>query len=104
MSSGRQEGAEECRKAPLLGGFQCSPAGRGRRRLTWIEIGSVAGATASIPSAALRSSRLSIVGSGQGSVSPRDILGELPSLVAAISKGSFEVETRSIPLRDVESA
>ncbi|RFA14593.1 quinone oxidoreductase [Subtercola boreus] len=74
------------------------------RPLTWIEIGSVAGATASIPSAALRSARLSIVGSGQGSVSPQNILGELPALVAAISEGSFEVETRSIPLRDVESA
>ncbi|MDF2444329.1 MAG: hypothetical protein JWR01_2532 [Subtercola sp.] len=74
------------------------------RPLTWIEIGSVAGATASIPSAALRSCRLSIVGSGQGSVSPREILGELPSLVAAIAEGSFEVSTRSVPLRDVESA
>ncbi|RFA08774.1 quinone oxidoreductase [Subtercola boreus] len=71
------------------------------RPLTWIEIGSVAGAAASIPSAALRASRLSIVGSGQGSVSGREILGELPALVQAIDEGAFEVETRAVPLRDV---
>jgi NADPH:quinone reductase-like Zn-dependent oxidoreductase len=47
--------------------------------LSWIEIGSVAGPTASIPSAALRAARLQIVGSGQGSVSTRDILTEPPA-------------------------
>jgi NADPH:quinone reductase-like Zn-dependent oxidoreductase len=36
--------------------------------LTWIEIGSVAGPTAAVPSAALRAVPLQIVGSGQGSV------------------------------------
>jgi len=41
------------------------------RLLSWIEIGSVAGPTAAIPSAALRAARLQIVGSGQGSVSTR---------------------------------
>lgn len=74
------------------------------RPLSWIEIGSVAGATASLPSAALRSCRLSIVGSGQGSVSAPDILAELPSLVQAIADGAFEVETRSVRLADVEAA
>jgi hypothetical protein len=39
--------------------------------ITWIEIGSVAGPTASIPSATLRAIRLQLVGSGQGSVSTR---------------------------------
>ena len=39
--------------------------------LTWVQIGSVAGPTAPIPSAALRAARLQIVGSGQGSVSDR---------------------------------
>ena len=40
-----------------------------QKPLTWIQIGSVAGPTAPIPSAALRAARLQIVGSGQGSVS-----------------------------------
>ena len=72
--------------------------------LTWIEIGSVAGPTASIPSAALRAARLQIVGSGQGSVSTRDILAELPALAEEIAKGTFHVDARPMPLAQVEQA
>jgi NADPH:quinone reductase-like Zn-dependent oxidoreductase len=72
--------------------------------LTWIEIGSVAGATAAIPSAALRAVPLQIVGSGQGSVATRDIQAELPGLAAAITDGTLRLEARSVPLEDVESA
>ncbi len=70
--------------------------------LTWIEIGSVAGPAASIPSAALRAARLQIVGSGQGSVSTRDILAELPALAEEITRGTFDVAARAMPLEDVE--
>ena len=71
--------------------------------LTWIEIGSVAGASAEIPSAALRAVRLQIVGSGQGSVATRDILAELPTLAAEISGGGFQFDARAVPLADVEA-
>ncbi len=70
--------------------------------LTWIQIGSVAGATAPIPSAALRAARLQIVGSGQGSVSSREILAELPALAREITAGTFHVDARPPPLADVE--
>ena len=72
--------------------------------LTWIEVGSVAGPTSSIPSAALRAARLAIVGSGQGSVSTRAIVAELPALADAISSGAFEIDPDPVPLRDVERA
>ena len=72
--------------------------------LTWIQIGSVAGPTAQIPSAALRAARLQIVGSGQGSVSTRDILTELPALAQEITKGAFEIGARPTPLAEVEQA
>lgn len=72
--------------------------------LQWISIGSMAGATAAIPSAALRSSGLRIVGSGQGSVSTRDILSELPGLAEELSGGSLSIEARAVPLDDVEDA
>ena len=72
--------------------------------LTWIQIGSVAGWTAPIPSAALRSARLAIVGSGQGSVSARDYLAELPALAKEIAAGTLNVDARAIPLADVEQA
>jgi NADPH:quinone reductase-like Zn-dependent oxidoreductase len=72
--------------------------------LTWIEIGSLGGATAPIPSAALRAARLAIVGSGQGSVSTRAIVTELPDLAKAISSGIFRIDARAMPLEDVGRA
>ena len=72
--------------------------------LTWIQIGSVAGPTAPIPSAALRAARLELIGSGQGSVPTRDIVAELPALAAAISAGTFAVEVDPVPLSEVERA
>ncbi len=72
--------------------------------LTWIEIGSVAGPTAAIPSAALRSTRLQIVGSGIGAVPGRDFVKELPKLAAAVVEGAFDVRARAMPLAEVEQA
>ena len=72
--------------------------------LSWVEIGSVAGPTAEIPSAALRAARLQLVGSGQGSVPTRDIVAELAGLAGAINGGALTVDTRSVPLADVSAA
>jgi NADPH:quinone reductase-like Zn-dependent oxidoreductase len=74
------------------------------RPLTWIEIGSVAGADAAIPSAALRSARLQIVGSGIGSVPGRDFAAEIPKIAAAVAEGAFDVRARAVPLAEVERA
>ena len=67
--------------------------------LTWIEVGSVAGPTAAVPSAALRAVRLQIVGSGQGSVPTRDIVAELPELAAEITNGTFRISGAHRPAR-----
>ena len=72
--------------------------------LTWIEIGSIAGPAAQIPSAALRAARLTIVGSGQGSVSTREYLAELPALAEAITAGALTADARAMPLADVGAA
>jgi NADPH:quinone reductase-like Zn-dependent oxidoreductase len=73
------------------------------KALDWIQIGSVAGATIALPSAALRSANLRIMGSGQGSVSAAGILAELPALVAEIDAGTFHIEVEAVPLSDVET-
>jgi NADPH:quinone reductase-like Zn-dependent oxidoreductase len=78
-------------------------ADRGRP-LTWVEIGSVAGPTAAIPSAALRAAKLTIIGSGQGSVGGHEYLAELPALAEAITAGGIDVDARPVPLADVEQA
>ena len=62
------------------------------------------GAEAPIPSAALRACDLRMVGSGQGSVAPRDILAELPELVREVSSGGYNIGIRTVPLTDVTEA
>ena len=70
--------------------------------LTWLEIGAIAGPEAAIPAAALRAARLTIVGSGIGSVAGRDFVEELPQLAEAVAQGAFDVRARAEPLAEVE--
>ena len=74
------------------------------RALDWIQIGSVAGPTIELPSAALRSANFRLQGSGQGAVSPRAYLAELPSLVDEITVGAIAVRANVVPLADVRDA
>jgi NADPH:quinone reductase-like Zn-dependent oxidoreductase len=74
------------------------------RALDWVQIGAIAGPAIELPSVALRSANLRIQGCGQGSVSPRAYLAELPSLVAEIDGGTIAVAARPVPLADVEAA
>jgi len=71
------------------------------RLLSWIQIGAVAGPDIALPSAALRQANIHFLGSGQGSVTARGILEELPSLVEQIDKGIFSIDAVSYPLADV---
>src|ERR1700748_3233233 len=77
---------------------------RGGHEPGHVLVGSVAGPTAEIPSAALRAARLQLVGSGQGSVATRDIVAELADLAGAINDGALTVSTRTVPLADVTAA
>jgi NADPH:quinone reductase-like Zn-dependent oxidoreductase len=74
------------------------------RPLDWIQIGAVAGPTIELPSVALRSANFRLQGSGQGSVSPRTYLAELPSLVDEITAGTIAVRANAVPLTEVEDA
>jgi NADPH:quinone reductase-like Zn-dependent oxidoreductase len=74
------------------------------RPLWWIQIGSMAGPTITLPSAALRAANLQLLGSGQGSLTTAGIVAELPELADQISAGTFAVDPLRTPLSDVESA
>ena len=74
------------------------------RPLDWIQIGAVAAPTIELPSVALRSANFRLQGSGQGSVSPRGYLAELPSLINEITAGTIKVTPRPVPLADVAAA
>jgi len=72
--------------------------------LSWIQIGSVAGPTMELPSVALRSTNLRVMGSGQGSVPARAIVEELPHLAREILAHRIPVEVVRVPLSQVEAA
>jgi NADPH:quinone reductase-like Zn-dependent oxidoreductase len=73
------------------------------RALKWVQVGSMAGPTLALPSAALRSANLQVLGSGQGSVAVAEIVGELPSLMREISLGALKVSPLRVPLAEVEA-
>lgn len=73
------------------------------KELAWIQIGSMARPSAEIVSAALRSTRLQIVGSGIGSVDGSDFRKEIPKIAEAVTE-VFDVRTQTIPLSDVTAA
>ncbi|WP_232792301.1 zinc-binding dehydrogenase [Actinacidiphila yeochonensis] len=72
--------------------------------LAWVEIGSMAGAEITLPSALLRKAAVTLMGSGQGSVATKDIVAELPALAAEISSGTLAVDPVPVPLPDVSRA
>jgi NADPH:quinone reductase-like Zn-dependent oxidoreductase len=72
------------------------------RAMDWIQIGAIAGPTIELPSVALRSANFRLLGNGQGAVSTRAYLAELPSLVEQIDAGTLMLRTRTAPLADVE--
>ncbi|UCN14395.1 zinc-binding alcohol dehydrogenase family protein [Cellulomonas iranensis] len=74
------------------------------QQLTWIQIGSITGPESPIPSAALRACNLRLIGSGQGSVSPHDIVTELPALATEVTSGEYDLPVRAVPLDDVTAA
>lgn len=72
--------------------------------LAWLQIGAVAGPAISLPSVALRSHNLTILGSGQGALSAAEFLAELPALIGELASGTITVDALQIPLADVGKA
>jgi len=70
-----------------------------------VQVGEMAGATAAIPAAVLRSSRLEILGSGTGNApSPREIGEAAQGLLRSLEEGKVKVEAAPVPLAEVEQA
>jgi NADPH:quinone reductase-like Zn-dependent oxidoreductase len=71
-------------------------------RIRYLQIGSTAGPTISLPAATLRSSGLEIYGSGFGSVSIERIFQSLAEFLKEAVSKPFVIETKAVPLRDIE--
>lgn len=72
--------------------------------LSWLQIGAMAGPAISLPSVALRSHNLMVLGSGQGAISAEEFVAEIPALIAELAAGTILIEALPIPLTDVEKA
>jgi NADPH:quinone reductase-like Zn-dependent oxidoreductase len=72
--------------------------------IRYVQIGALAGAEAALPSALLRSRKLTISGSGAGSVPAAEIRAQIPRYLRLIADGSVQVPFRTFPLSDVAAA
>ena len=72
--------------------------------IKYVQIGALAGAEAAVPSSLLRSRRLTISGSGAGSVPAAEIKAQIPRYIRLIADGSVQVPFRTFPLSDVGAA
>jgi NADPH:quinone reductase-like Zn-dependent oxidoreductase len=75
-------------------------------RIRLIEVGESAAPTLSLAAAALRSSRLEILGAGSGNApaSPEAWLEAVRQLLSSVASGKLRIDTERVPLREVEDA
>jgi NADPH:quinone reductase-like Zn-dependent oxidoreductase len=88
----------------LLAALSTHAPGEAARRVRFVQIGSLAGAHATVPAAALRSSRLELLGSGLGSISNEELVQSVAGVLRSATAAKLHVEARALPLRDVERA
>lgn len=88
-------------EALLVSAAKSGPEGTPIR---FVQIGSVAGANISLPSAALRSSALLLMGSGIGSVPFPKILEAIQGVLEAATSAGFKVANQPMPLADLSDA
>ncbi|CAN7741918.1 zinc-binding alcohol dehydrogenase family protein [Caballeronia sp. LjRoot29] len=83
----------------LAAGAKASPDGVALR---FVQIGAMSAANITLPSAALRSSAIELMGSGIGSIPMPRLLGAIEHLLNATVPGGFEIATNVVPLSQVE--
>ena len=79
-------------------------AGREAVPIRFVQIGSVSGSSITLPSAALRSSAVELMGSGIGSIPLSRLVNAVGELLKATAPGGFRIATKSVQLSDVERA
>ncbi len=92
------EPAEKVLEAISKKGMQATAS-----RIRYVQIGATAGPNISLAAATLRSSGLELMGSGLGSVSLQKIFQSIAEFLKAAAEEPFEIETKTVPLRDVEA-
>ena len=79
-------------------------AGKEGVPIRFVQVGNASGASISLPASALRSAPLEMTGSGIGSLPHDRIVGAIDELLQAAAKTRFQIETKKLPLSEVERA
>ncbi len=79
-------------------------AGAAEPRVRFVQIGTVAAPTVTLPGTTLRSSGLELLGSGLGSVSNAALLRAIGALLQAVVPAGLTIAADAAPLADVETA
>lgn len=78
-------------------------AGKDGVPIRFVQIGALSGGNITLPSAALRSSALVLMGSGIGSIPLDGLVGAIRGVLQAVVPGKLKIETKVVPLADVEA-
>lgn len=70
--------------------------------IRFVQVGSVSGAEIELPSAVLRSSAITLMGSGMGSISLERLLHVMSNLLKAAVPAGLKIKTKSLPLADIQ--
>lgn len=73
------------------------------RSTNYVQIGAIAGTRVSLDAALLRSSSVTITGSGAGSIDPQLLLTELPKILDLAASRRIEIALRTVALTDIEA-
>jgi NADPH:quinone reductase-like Zn-dependent oxidoreductase len=79
-------------------------AGKEGIPIRFVQVGNASGASISLPASALRSAPLEMTGSGIGSLPHDRIVGAIDELLQAAARTRFQIETKTLPLSEVERA
>ncbi|WP_018177983.1 quinone oxidoreductase family protein [Jongsikchunia kroppenstedtii] len=71
---------------------------------TYVEVGAMAGATVTLPAALLRSTDVTILGSGLGSFTPAQFLAERPAILQAAVELGLTVDVTTRPAAEIADA
>jgi NADPH:quinone reductase-like Zn-dependent oxidoreductase len=77
-------------------------AGKDAVPIRFVHIGAVSAPNITLPSAALRSSAITLMGSGIGSLAVDGLVKSIGELMQAAVPGGFKIATRIFPLSEVE--
>jgi len=79
-------------------------AGKEAVPIRYIQIGASSGGSITLPSAALRSSALVLMGSGIGSIPLERMVGAIRAVMQAAVSAPLQIKTEVVPLANVEAA